>query len=223
MYQIIINQFGLSIGETEIINNLFRDYNTCENTVEYNFEYASILEIEFIKDISSDFFQFISIEKWSFLLEIIKNIKKRRGKKGLYFKITIVNTAAEKRNADSDTDTDTDTQVEGKTYNKNEKTFLKQITFTLNQKNDYDFIKGLERIEITIENLDEIYSQHQKKENGEIYLQSKKENKDSEEEQNKKNNYHHHPEGDNTTSKRQEYIRFLFDEIRRKWIIADYE
>jgi hypothetical protein len=219
LYQIIINQFGLSLGEIETINHLFKGYHACENTVEPNFEYASILEIEFIKDISRDFFQFIPIEKWSFLLDIVKNIKKRRGKKGLYFKTTIVNTGAEKRG------TGTGTQVAEEACNKNEKTFLKQITFTLNQKNDYDFIKGLERIEITIENLDEVYSQHQKKINRETNLQSKKENKDSEGKQNKKNknNHHHYLEGENATSKRQENIRFLFDETRRKWIIVDHE
>ena len=75
--------WGLSLGETEAINNLFSDYYITENIIDYDFEFASILEIEFIKDKSIEFFDFISIEKWSILIEIIKNIKKRRGRKGL--------------------------------------------------------------------------------------------------------------------------------------------
>ena len=56
MYQIIINHAGLSIGEIEAINNLFKDYMTFENTIDYNYEFASALEIEFIKDKEIEFF-----------------------------------------------------------------------------------------------------------------------------------------------------------------------
>jgi len=49
LFQIIINHSGLSIGETQVITNLFADYIIYENIIDNDFEYASILEIEFIK------------------------------------------------------------------------------------------------------------------------------------------------------------------------------
>jgi hypothetical protein len=212
LHQIIINQFGLSIGEIETINNLFIDYHIHENTVEYNHEYASILEIEFIKDESSDFFDFIPIEKWTFLLEIVKNIKKRRGKKGLYFKITIAGTSTKRR------DTETETR-DNELCNEGKDNLPGQVTFVLGQKNDYDFIKGLERIEITIENLDEIYSLYQKKGKEAINRQQSK-NEDIGPENGQKEK--EHAEID-ISSKSHGFIRFLFDEIKRKWVIADNE
>lgn len=89
MFQVIINQFGLSLGETQAIDSLFSKYNVDENEIEPDYGYASVLEIEFIKDKKIPFFEFISMDKWSTLIEIIKNIKKRRGRKGLRFKSTI--------------------------------------------------------------------------------------------------------------------------------------
>src|SRR5919112_2838337 len=89
LFQVIINHSGLSLGETQAINNLFARYSVDENEIEHDYEYASILEIEFIKDEKIPFFEFIPIDKWSTLVEIIKNVKKRRGKKGLKFKSII--------------------------------------------------------------------------------------------------------------------------------------
>jgi len=63
LFQIIINQAGLSLGEIEAINNLFSDHHITENIIDYDYEFASILEIQFIKDKSLEFFDFISIEK----------------------------------------------------------------------------------------------------------------------------------------------------------------
>jgi hypothetical protein len=81
LFQIIINQAGLSLGEIEAINNLFSNYYITENIIDYDYEFASILEIQFIKDKNLEFFDFISIEKWSILIEIIKNIKKEGGER----------------------------------------------------------------------------------------------------------------------------------------------
>jgi hypothetical protein len=89
LYQIRISHTGLSTGEIEAINNLFSKYGIDETKTDHDFDYASILELEFIKDNQTAFFDFISIDKWAFLIEIIKNIKKRRGKKGLKFKTAI--------------------------------------------------------------------------------------------------------------------------------------
>ena len=145
MFQILINYSGLSLGETEVINNLFEGYNIYQFNIDNDFEFASILEIEFIKDDEIPFFDIISIEKWSFLIEIIKNIKKRRGKKGLRFKLVI-------------------TEIFKIDKEHQEPKILRRVVFILNQKSDIDFIKGLERIEISIENLDEIYRFHEIKE-----------------------------------------------------------
>ena len=188
MVQIIINQVGLSLGETEAINNLFSNYYIDENILDNDFEFASILEIQFIKDKNIEFFDFISIEKWSILIEIIKNIKKRRGKKGLKLKIIIIEIG--KSNYENNNN-----EKDKENYDEsNQEIIFRETTFLLNQKNDLDFIKGLERIEVTIENLSEIYE-----------LQKLKEEK---EEINKNR------ADENVKSS----IIFTFNEINRKWI-----
>jgi hypothetical protein len=137
LYQIRINHTGLSTGEIEAINSLFSKYIVHETKTDHDFEYASILELEFVKDIQIAFFDFISIDKWAFLIEIIKNIKKRRGKKGLRFKTAITEISKYNGN-DGSYDEEPD--------------ILKKTAFFLNHRNDLDFNKGLERIEIAIEN-----------------------------------------------------------------------
>ncbi len=191
MFQIIINQAGLSLGEIEAINNLFSDYYITENIIDYDYEFASILEIQFIKDKNTRFFDFISIEKWSILIEIIKNIKKRRGRKGLKLKIIIIDV--DKLNYKNNN--------ENEEEDNNQEIIFKETSFLLDHKNDLDFIKGLERIEITIENISEIYE-----------FQKLKEEKET---NNKKTN-------ENIKYRTNESIEssiiFTFDEINRKWI-----
>ena len=135
MYQIRINHTGLSTGEIEAINNLFSKYTILEAKTDHDFEYASILDVEFIKHNQIAFFDFISIDKCAFLIDILKDIKKRRGKKGLKFKTSI--TEVKKHNGSNSC------------YDE-EPVVLKKIVFLLNHRNDLDFIKGLERIEIKI-------------------------------------------------------------------------
>ena len=65
LYQIIVSQWGLSLGEIETINNLFKDYNILENPINQNVGYASTLEVEFVKNKDTDFFDCITIEKWT--------------------------------------------------------------------------------------------------------------------------------------------------------------
>jgi hypothetical protein len=186
LYQIIIDHSGLSLGEIEVINNLFSDYATYEKTIDNDFEYASILELEFIKDKEISFFDYISIEKWTFLIEIIKNIKKRRGKKGLRFKITITDVYKPVNNDDDD---DNDRY-----------SIFSKTLFLLNHKNDLDFIKGLERIEITIENIVEIYEVQKMKE------------------EQKTNNKSTIDKDQNKTEIIEDSMFFVFDEIARKWV-----
>jgi hypothetical protein len=192
LFQIIINQAGLSLGEIEAINNLFSDYYVTENIIDYDYEFASILEIQFIKDKNLEFFDFISIEKWSILIEIIKNIKKRRGRKGLKLKIIIIDV--DKLNYKNNNENEEE-------EDDNQEIIFRETSFLLDHKNDIDFIKGLERIEITIENIGEIYE-----------FQKLKEEKETD---NKKIN-------ENIKNRTDENIEssiiFTFNEINRKWI-----
>ena len=66
LFQLIINHSGLSLGEIEAINNLFSDYAIYENTTDNDFEYASILDIEFIKYKKISFFDFIRLRNGLF-------------------------------------------------------------------------------------------------------------------------------------------------------------
>jgi len=192
LFQIIINQAGLSLGEIEAINNLFSNYYITENIIDYDYEFASILEIQFIKDKNLEFFDFISIEKWSILIEIIKNIKKRRGRKGLKLKIIIIDV--DKLNYKNNNENEEE-------EDDNQEIIFRETSFLLDHKNDIDFIKGLERIEITIENIGEIYE-----------FQKLKEEKETD---NKKIN-------ENIKNRTDENIEssiiFTFNEINRKWI-----
>ena len=190
MYQIRINHTGLSTGEIEAINNLFSKYTVHETKTDHDFEYASILEFEFIKDIQIAFFDFLSIDKWAFLIEIIKNIKKRRGKKGLRFKTSI--TEINKYNGSNG-------------YYDEDPVILKKTVFLLNHRNDSDFNKGLERIEIAIENFTETdNSQKLQKEEGQLTN-----NRPIEKDKTKR-------EGVEGIDGRT--IIFTYDEYKRKWI-----
>ncbi len=183
MFQILINHSGLSLGEIEVTNSLFEGYDSYQFNIDNDFEFASILEIEFIKDNEIPFFDIIPIEKWSFLIEIIKNIKKRRGKKGLRFKIIITEIFK----------IDKDHPVPK---------IIRRAVFILNQKDDLDFVKGLERIEISIENIDEIYRFHEMKE--------------KEEEKITNNRFDNDKDQDNQNNTRF----FIFNEVTRKWTVV---
>ncbi len=192
MYQIRINHTGLSTGEIEAINNLFSKYTTLETKTDHDFEYASILELEFIKYNQIAFFDFISIDKWAFLIEIIKNIKKRRGKKGLKFKTAI--TEVNKQNGSN-------------SYYDEEPVVLKKIVFLLNHRNDLDFNKGLERIEITMENFIEMENFQKSQEEEEEQLTN---NRPIEKDKIK------YEEGGGIDEVGS--IIFTYDEYKRKWI-----
>ena len=154
LYQILVSQWGLSLGEIETINNLFKDYYVLENRINQNVGYASTLEIEFLKNKNTDFFDSITIEKWTDLVGVIKNIKKRRGRKGLKLKIIIADyfesedTSDVKVSNKNDDEKDVEREVE--------LLFFKKTIFLLVHKIDSEFIKGLERIEVAIENLTEL-------------------------------------------------------------------
>ena len=213
LYQIIVSQWGLSLGEIETINNLFKDYYILENLINQDVGYASTLEIEFVKNKDTDFFDSMTIEKWTDLVEVIKNIKKRRGRKGLKLKITItdyfesgdtIDVNVHIKNSD---DVDTEREVE--------LLFFKRTIFLLVHKIDSEFIKGLERIEVAIENLTELFKKV-----------SQSSISEDQHEKNKyefgKAEYYHslRDDYDGTTGIRESEIQlqiFLFDDRKRVW------
>jgi len=157
LYQIIVGQWGLSLGEIETINNLFKDYHVSENSLNQNVSYASTLEIEFLKNKETDFFDCITIEKWTDLVGVIKNMKKRRGRKGLKLKITIVDYFESGDTIDVDVDANIKNGDDVDIEREVELLFFKRTIFLLINKIDSEFIKGLERIEVAIENFTELF------------------------------------------------------------------
>lgn len=214
MYQIIVGQWGLSLGEIETINNLFKDYYVSENPLNQNVGYASTLEIEFLKNKDTDFFDCITIEKWTDLIGVIKNIKKRRGRKGLKLKITIadyfesgdtIDVDANNKNGD---DADIEREVE--------LLFFKRTIFLLIHKIDSDFIKGLERIEVAIENFTELF-----KKISQSSIPEDKNEKNRHEYGEAEENYNSLRNNYNmSTGNRESEIQmqiFLFDDKKRVW------
>ena len=157
MYQIIVGQWGLSLGEIETINNLFKDYYVSETSLNQNVSYASTLEIEFLKNKDTDFFDCITIEKWTDLVGVIKNMKKRRGSKGLKLKITISDYFESGDTFDVDFDANIKNGDDVDIEREVELLFFKRTIFLLIHKIDSEFIKGLERIEVAIENFTELF------------------------------------------------------------------
>jgi len=213
LYQIIVSQWGLSLGEIETINNLLKDYHILENPINQNVGYASTLEIEFLKNKNTDFFDSITIEKWTDLVGVIKNIKKRRGRKGLKLKITIADyfesedTADVKVSDKNDDETDVEREVE--------LLFFKKTIFLLVHKIDSEFIKGLERIEVAIENLTELFKKVSQSSMPEDQYEKNKH------EYGKAEYYHSLSDDyDGTTRTRESDIQmqiFLFDDKKRVW------
>lgn len=213
LYQIIVGQWGLSLGEIETINNLFKDYDISENPINQNIGYASILEIEFVKNKGADFFDCVTIEKWTDLVGVIKNMKKRRGKKGLKLKITITDYFESEDPIEANEEIKNSDDVN--TERKIELLFFKRTIFLLLHKTDSEFIKGLERIEVAIENFTELFKK--------LSLSSVSEN------QFEKHRYEHgkadvdhdlRDDYDWATSNIESEIQmqiFLFDEKKRVW------
>jgi hypothetical protein len=208
-----VSQWGLSLGEIETINNLFKDYYISENSINQDIGYASTLEIEFVKNKDTEFFDCITIEKWTDLVGVIKNIKKRRGRKGLKLKITITDYFESEDTIDvnvhikNSDDADTEREVE--------LLFFKRTIFLLVLKIDSEFIKGLERIEVAIENLTELFKKVSQPSFSEDQYEKNKHEYDKAE-------YYHSLRDDYnwTTGNRESEIQmqiFLFDDKKRVW------
>ena len=209
----MVSQWGLSLGEIETINNFFKDYDILENPINQNVGYASTLEIEFLKNKDTDFFDCITIEKWTDLVGVIKNIKKRRGRKGLKLKITITDYFESGDTNDVDVNIKNSDDID--TERKVELLFFKRTIFLLGHKIDSEFIKGLERIEVAIENLTELFKKVSQSSISEDQYEKKKyEYGKAGYYQSQRNNY------DMTTVNREGEIQmqiFLFDDKKRVW------
>lgn len=213
LYQIIVSQWGLSLGEIETIKNLFKNYDISENPINQDAGYASTLEIEFVKNKDMDFFDCITIEKWTDLVEVIKNIKKRRGRKGLKLKINIVDYFESGDTIDANVHIKNSDDID--TERKVELLFFKRTIFLLVQKIDSDFIKGLERIEVAIENLTELFKKLSQSSISEDQIE-----KDKYEYGKAGYNYNHRVDYEETTCESENEIQlqiFLFDDKKRIW------
>lgn len=212
LYQVIVSQWGLSLGEIETINNLLKDYYVSEIPINQNINYASTLEFEFLKNKNTDFFDDITIEKWTDLVGVIKNMKKRRGRKGLKLKITIVDYIESGDTTDVNVNDKNGEDIEREV----ELLFVKRTIFLLVHKIDSEFIKGLERIEVAIESLTELFKKiSQSSSSEDQYERNRYENRKTEE--------YHHSLRDNyyiPVSSGESEIQMqilLFDDKKRVW------
>ncbi len=213
LYQIIINHWGLSLGEIETISNLFKNYELIETEVQKNGEYASNIEIEFVKNMENDFFNCISIDKWNIFVDIIKNIKKRRGNKGLKFKVIITDCFEDDGNNNHNLNDYKNSNEDGnKKEVEIELLFFRRIIFILGHKHQSEFVKGVERIEITIENITEAFNKNNEFEISEENTYVKK----STGSKSYSSQIRSHKEFRHLKSKIQLYV-FVFDNDKRIW------
>ena len=105
------------------------------------------------------FLRCISIEKWNMLVDIIKNIKKRRGNKGLRFRMTITEYIEADESEHPSNDDNSNSQIGSNNSEVEvELLFRRRMVYLLLYKGDSEFIKGLERIEVSIESMTNLLS-----------------------------------------------------------------
>ena len=82
---IILRHSGLSLGEIEILFNMLRDpFEVNEQIKEIiDEEYVSMIDLSFPIPYDKNFFKTFEMDKWENIKEILKNLKWRRGKKGV--------------------------------------------------------------------------------------------------------------------------------------------
>ncbi len=147
------------------------------------------------------------------LVGVIKNIKKRRGRKGLKLKINITDYFESGDSIDANVHIENSDDVN--TEREVELLFFKRTIFLLVHKIDSEFIKGLERIEVAIENLTELSKKvPQSSISQDQYKKDKYEYGKTEYYHSLRNNY------DMTTDNKESEIQmqiFLFDDKKRVW------
>jgi len=119
------NHYGISPWEIEVIyDTLKRSFQVEEKQLEPDDpSYVSMMEIGFPISYDESFFQTFTIESWFKIKGVIKDVKRRRGRKGIKILIRFV---------DSDKDNFT-------------------IVFPLLSKGDKEFEMGMERIEFLVD------------------------------------------------------------------------
>lgn len=82
---IILRYSGLSLGEIEILFNMLRDPFGVSEQIEENPDenYVSIVNISFPLSYNKNFFRTFGMDKWEQIKEVLKNLKWRRGRKGV--------------------------------------------------------------------------------------------------------------------------------------------
>ncbi|MFQ5940965.1 MAG: hypothetical protein ACE5KA_04625 [Nitrososphaerales archaeon] len=82
---IILRHSGLSLGEIEILFNMLREpFTVNEESEEIADEsYVSVVNLSFPLSYGKNFFRTFGMDKWEQIKEVLKNMKWRRGKKGV--------------------------------------------------------------------------------------------------------------------------------------------
>lgn len=92
--------YGIAIYEVEIIYNIlighFEDVDEFQLQTEDN-QYAGLVKIEFPVSFTESFFQLFTFERWFQVKSILKEMKRRRGKKGLWASISFNGITSELR------------------------------------------------------------------------------------------------------------------------------
>lgn len=82
---ITLRYSGLSLGEIEILFNMLRDPFEVNEQVEEkpDEKYVSVVNLDFPLSYDKGFFKAFGMDKWEQIKEVLKNLKWRRGKKGV--------------------------------------------------------------------------------------------------------------------------------------------
>lgn len=77
--------YGIAIFEIEVIYSILRgSFEVLEEQIPVDdTQFVSMVEIEFPTPFGESFFQFFTMEKWYKIKSFIKEMKRRRGKKGI--------------------------------------------------------------------------------------------------------------------------------------------
>jgi len=80
---------GLSQGEVEVIfNMLCNPFDVSEEAIEeFNESYVSMISMDIPIAYGKNFFKLFGMDRWESIKEVLKNLKWRRGRKGLQFSL----------------------------------------------------------------------------------------------------------------------------------------
>ena len=118
--------YGLSLVEIEVLYNILSgSFNILEEEKQLDDpEYVSMVKIEFPLPYNESFFQLFTVERWFKIKGIIKEIRRRRGRKGLKAFLCFCGISSEIKS---------------------------HLIFSLMNKNDRQFEVGVEKIEYLVD------------------------------------------------------------------------